>query len=126
MTTGQELLAALFSEVVRHARRIHRGAPAAQVHAARTAVRRLRVGLKVFLGPEGKALERRSKRLQDALGRVRDVEVEREWLSSVLRDAPEARDCTAREDRLLALQAKGLARILGWWIKPSARPQFSG
>jgi CHAD domain-containing protein len=76
--------------------------------------------LKVFLGPEGTALERRGKRLQDALGRVRDVEVEREWLSSVLRDAPELRDLLKREDRLLALQAKALARILAGWITPSA------
>jgi len=120
VTTGQELLAALFSEMVRHAKRIHRGAPAAQVHAARTAVRRLRAGLNVLLGSEGAALERRSKRLQDALGRVRDIEVEREWLSSVLRGAPEARSLLRREDRLLAVQAKGLTRILVWWTGRSA------
>jgi len=52
------------------------------VHDMRVATRRLRAALQLFqeVGGLGK-LERRVKRLQDALGEVRDLHVQRDWMA---------------------------------------------
>src|SRR5512144_937462 len=50
------------------------------VHDMRVAARRLRAALQLFGDAALLALERQVKMLQDALGAVRDVQVQREWL----------------------------------------------
>jgi CHAD domain-containing protein len=52
------------------------------VHDMRVATRRLRAALQVFQEVKGLGkLERRVKRLQDALGEVRDLHVQRDWMA---------------------------------------------
>jgi CHAD domain-containing protein len=56
------------------------------VHDMRVSTRRLRAALKVFRGLGAlQPLEREVKRLQDALGEVRDVHVQGAWLKQVAR-----------------------------------------
>ncbi len=54
----------------------------ASVHAMRVATRRLRAALQLFGGP--RALSRELKRLQDALGAVRDAQLHSRWLGAEL------------------------------------------
>jgi CHAD domain-containing protein len=63
------------------------GADDESVHDMRVATRRLRAALQVFrsLGGLGK-LEREVKRLQDALGGVRDLHVQAAWLDGAARE----------------------------------------
>jgi CHAD domain-containing protein len=76
------------------------------VHDMRVATRRLRAALRVLrLGK----LDRRVKALQDALGAVRDLQLQIEWLRS--RDAALYRSCRAR----LRSAKQALQRELRQW-----------
>jgi CHAD domain-containing protein len=75
------------------------------VHDARVATRRLRAALHLFrdLG-ELEPLEKDVKHLQDALGEVRDLHVQGEWLGQSAREARQARRTgyTALEQQVTA------------------------
>jgi CHAD domain-containing protein len=75
-------------EVRRFEERLARQRDPDTVHDMRVAARRLRGALTLFAGRGPlAALEREVKRLQDALGGVRDVHVRREWLDERTRTA---------------------------------------
>jgi CHAD domain-containing protein len=76
------------------------------VHDMRVATRRLRAALRVLRLGE---LDRRVKALQDALGAVRDVQLQIEWLRK--RDAALYRSCRAR----LREAKRALQRELRQW-----------
>src|SRR2546430_2964149 len=89
------------------------------VHDMRVATRRLRAALRVLrLGK----LDRRVKALQDALGAVRDLQLQIEWLRS--RDAALYRSCRAR----LRAAKHALQRELRQWRsqKPPPLPGAAG
>lgn len=84
---ARRILAARLSDVTRWEEEVPALAP---VHAMRVATRRLRQALKLFGLQE---LDAQAKRLQDALGELRDLQLQAEWL------AP--RDDRLRRQRLL-------------------------
>ncbi len=81
------------------------------VHDMRVATRRLRAALKIFRPLGGmKKLERDVKRIQDALGGVRDVHVQSAWLASVAQKVNKKPQVRAgiqalRAQRLAALES---------------------
>jgi CHAD domain-containing protein len=101
---GSLVLAARLADV----RRYEEGVAALDadaIHDMRVATRRLRAALKLFGGAGARQVDRDVKRLQDALGDVRDVQVQLEWLASVAR-------------RLTRAEA---ARMRAWIAAPLAR-----
>jgi hypothetical protein len=78
--SARRILAARLSDVTRWEEQVPALAP---VHAMRVATRRLRQALKLFGLRE---LDARAKRLQDALGSLRDLQLQAEWLAP--RDEP--------------------------------------
>ena len=93
------------------------------VHDLRVATRRLRAALKVFrgLGPL-EPLEREVKKLQDALGEVRDVHVQGAWLKQVARrEKPSTRAgleaLRASVEARLGTQEKRLRRVMRRWAE---------
>lgn len=92
------------------------------VHDLRVAVRRLRAPLRLFrdLGPLAR-LEREAKRLQDALGEVRDIHVQRAWLAEAeRREKPGKRAALAalraQVERPLGEKERRLKRALTRWV----------
>jgi CHAD domain-containing protein len=79
---AEKLIAARRSDVQTLALRLSQGPDPVVVHDLRVAVRRLRAALDLFDRSQG-TLGRRAKRLQDALGMVRDLQVEIAWLESL-------------------------------------------
>ncbi|HET7752891.1 MAG TPA: CHAD domain-containing protein, partial [Anaeromyxobacteraceae bacterium] len=76
---GPLLVAARLADVRRHEAGVAKRLDHDAVHDMRVATRRLRAALKLFAAP--RALDRDVKRLQDALGDVRDVQVQLAWLA---------------------------------------------
>jgi CHAD domain-containing protein len=72
---ARRILAARLSDVTRFEEQVPALAP---VHAMRVATRRLRQALKLF---GLKQLDGQVKRLQDALGELRDLQLQAEWLA---------------------------------------------
>jgi CHAD domain-containing protein len=92
------------------------------VHNMRVATRRLRAALGLFGDKRLLRLEREVKRLQDALGRVRDVQVQLKWLQSAGKK-PSARSVggLAKEQRrLLASYQRDLKAELSRWARLGA------
>lgn len=91
------------------------------VHDMRVSTRRLRAALKVFRGLGGlEPLEREVKKLQDALGEVRDVHVQGAWLKQVARkEKPSKRAgfeaLRARVESQLGTKEKRLRREMKRW-----------
>lgn len=84
-TAGPLLVAARLGDVRRYEAAVAETLDADAVHDMRVATRRLRAALKLFDGAGGRELDRRVKRLQDALGDVRDVQVQLAWLATCQR-----------------------------------------
>ncbi|KFA89854.1 CHAD domain-containing protein [Archangium violaceum] len=91
------------------------------VHDMRVATRRLRAALKVFRRLGGLApLEREVKKLQDALGEVRDIHVQGAWLEQVARREKPAKRAgfealRASVESQLGAKEKQLRRVLKRW-----------
>ncbi len=100
---GSRLLSAQLSAVEQHESAVP---DKAAVHEMRVAIRRLRAALRV-LGL--KELDPQVKRLQDALGKVRDLQLQVDWLRG--RDAAL---CNARAASLRGAE-QGLGRELSRW-----------
>ncbi|RJS24101.1 CHAD domain-containing protein [Corallococcus sp. H22C18031201] len=83
-------LAGRLADVHTHEARLQQGQDPEAVHDLRVATRRLRAALHVFR-PLGrmKTLEREVKRFQDALGQVRDLHVQADWLDTAARRHPQ-------------------------------------
>jgi len=101
---GPLLVAARLADVRRHEEGVAR-LDVEAVHDMRVATRRLRAALKLFGGAGAPDVDREVKRLQDALGAVRDVQVQDEWLASVAK-------------RLTRAEA---ARMRAWLTAPLSR-----
>jgi CHAD domain-containing protein len=91
------------------------------VHDLRVATRRLRAALKVFRRMGGLApLEREVKKLQDALGEVRDLHVQGAWLKQVARKEKPAKRAgfealRASVESPLGAKEQRLRRVLKRW-----------
>jgi CHAD domain-containing protein len=100
---GPRILEARLRDVQKH----QAGLPGAEaVHDARVAVRRLRAALRLL---RLRDLDAPVKKLQDALGEVRDLQLQVEWLTG--RDHALA----ARRKALLDRAKRALARAVGVW-----------
>lgn len=114
-TAARRSLAVRLAEVRAFEPRLQVGRDADLVHDMRVATRRLRAALGLY--DRKGALEEakaEAKRLQDALGEVRDLDVQLEWLDGVL--APglpdrEAAGILALRERLQAALAEPEARL---------------
>jgi CHAD domain-containing protein len=108
-----KLLHARFADVRRlEIRAVHRLDPD-EVHDLRVACRRLRAAIKVFGGKPLRRLDALVEHLQDALGEVRDVQLQLRWLTRHHRAAP------ARE-KMLAEKEAALRQALALWSLRSA------
>lgn len=112
------LAAARFADARRHMELVEKDAEVEAVHDLRVSVRRLRAAL-ALCGRPARAHEREAKRLQDALGAVRDAQLQIGWLGEALLSAPERgpqRDALAalieRRREELVRAHKALARAL--------------
>jgi CHAD domain-containing protein len=91
------------------------------VHDMRVATRRLRAALQVFQEVRGLGkLERRVKRLQDALGEVRDLHVQRDWMAEAAKgEKPQRRrvleELRAQHQPLLRQKEQHLRGELKRW-----------
>ncbi|MFN7135005.1 MAG: CHAD domain-containing protein, partial [Myxococcales bacterium] len=112
------IVAARLADVRRYEPRLEREIGENTVHDMRVAIRRLRAALKLFGGRGSQPLQQEVKRLQDALGEVRDVHVQMSWMHRELaaRGAPGelARVCEAQRRRLPALEARLRAELRRW------------
>lgn len=89
------------------------------IHDLRVATRRLRAALKHLGGDERLlAYERRVKALQDALGDVRDAQLQLQWLHG--RQDPPSRKLSQRLEAALPKREETLEKRLGRWRKRDA------
>jgi CHAD domain-containing protein len=93
------------------------------VHDARVAVRRLRTALNLF-DQQATVLQRRAKVFQDALGEVRDLQVEIGWLQSTDLKHQRRELVTARR-RQLESHALALEDQLRKWQAVSRAPKLA-
>ncbi len=80
---GSKLLAVRLADVRAHERKVNGKIGSQAIHDMRVATRRLRAALSLFGDARLARLEGEVKRLQDALGRVRDGQVQVEWIDSM-------------------------------------------
>ncbi|MBM7119215.1 CHAD domain-containing protein [Archangium primigenium] len=91
------------------------------VHDMRVAIRRLRAALRIFRGlGDLRPLETEVKRLQDALGEVRDLHVQGDWLHEAAREGKASRRAgynalSAHVTAPLPTKEKALRRALKRW-----------
>jgi CHAD domain-containing protein len=122
---GFELLSARLSDVRQYEGKI-KGRPARKVvHDMRVATRRLRAAVHLFGNQKLRRYERQVKVLQDALGEVRDTQLQLQWLRSHARGRrPALRPITHELQRKLLTSARGLRGRVSQWRNETA-PAFS-
>ena len=76
------LIEARLADVRRYEHPLSNGINPDAIHDMRVAAHRLRVALMVFGGRRASKLERKVKQLQDALGEIRDLQVQLGWLET--------------------------------------------
>lgn len=122
---GALLVTARLADVRRHEDAVAERLDVDAIHDMRVATRRLRAALKVFGAGARDGVDAELKRLQDALGAVRDVQVQLDWLSGhgrALRGpeaaelrawiaAPLDRDAAALRIALARWKGEGAARV---------------
>lgn len=118
---ARRILAGRLGDVRAHEPSLEDGLDEDTVHDMRVATRRLRAALQVFSLVENlKKLERDVKRLQDALGGVRDLHVQAGWLAEAAKKEKDSvrRDiATLRKARLEGLkdaEARLRAEVQRW------------
>lgn len=79
---GAQLLSARLGDVRRQQSRLHQQPARDAVHDTRVSTRRLRVALKVFGNRPLRGYDKQLKQFQDALGAVRDLQLQLQWLKS--------------------------------------------
>src|SRR5438067_581568 len=115
------LLAARLADLRRHETALDRHAGIETVHDMRVAARRLRAALKLFAKSELSERERGVKRLQDALGEVRDVHVQMQWLRAAQDGHEEGiRSILRRQERQLRTRERKVRKALDEWRKRTA------
>jgi CHAD domain-containing protein len=106
---ARRLLASRLADVRHEEDALAKGLTEDGVHDMRVATRRLRAALTVFRDLGGlKPLEREVKKLQDALGEVRDVHVQGAWLKQAAR-----KEKPSTREKFEALRANVEARLAG-------------
>ncbi len=115
-------MAARLADVRRYERALSNGISEEAIHDMRVAAHRLRVALFVFGGRNASKLERKVKRLQDALGEIRDLQVQLGWLEKQknLADAEGIRMLLAQLRATLLDRERDLRTALEEWIENSA------
>src|SRR5438874_9049774 len=108
-TAGAKLLSARLADVRRFEGDLLRGLPPDPVHDMRVASRRLRAALGLLGNAPLRKLEPAVKDLQDALGGVRDVQLQIAWL------ARRSTALAARRREVLPSAAAALRRALDVW-----------
>ena len=88
------------------------------IHQMRVSARRLRAALELF-DPHDEALEGQVKRLQDALGEVRDLQLQLKWFRDRRHERVPA--IVSRLQRELARAERGLVHRFAIWEKTAAR-----
>lgn len=119
---AHQLTAARLADVRRYEQPLSNGLSEDDIHDMRVAAHRLRVALFVFGGRNASKLERRVKQLQDALGEIRDLQVQLGWLEKQksLTDAEGIRMLLAQERATLAEKEHDLRAALERWTGNSA------
>ncbi len=115
-------MAARLADVRRYERALSNGISEEAIHDMRVAAHRLRVALFVFGGRNASKLERKVKRLQDALGEIRDLQVQLGWLEKQknLADAEGIRMLLAELRATLLDREHDLRTALEEWTGNSA------
>jgi CHAD domain-containing protein len=108
---GRRLLSARLADVRKYEETLLRGVPAGPVHDMRVAARRLRAALGLF---GLRDLEPPVKELQDALGAVRDLQLQISWF------ARRSRALAARRREVLPSATAALRRALDVWRSRTA------
>ncbi len=119
---AHRLIAARLADVRRYERALSNGISEEAIHDMRVAAHRLRVALFVFGGRNASKLERKVKRLQDALGEIRDLQVQLGWLEKQknLADAEGIRMLLAELRATLLDREHDLRTALEEWTGNSA------
>jgi CHAD domain-containing protein len=108
-TAGKRLLWARLADVRKYEETLLHELPVEPVHDMRVAARRLRAALRLLGNEQLRELERKVKELQDALGAVRDVQLQITWLSR------RSRRLAERRREVLPNAAAALRRALDVW-----------
>nr|WP_246357167.1 CHAD domain-containing protein [Pyxidicoccus fallax] len=107
---ARRILAGRLADVRRPEARLADGLDDESVHDMRVATRRLRAALQVFRPLGGlRKLEQQVKRVQDALGDVRDLHVQAAWLEGAARTVE--KDKPGTREGITALRDKRLAHL---------------
>jgi CHAD domain-containing protein len=123
---ARRILAGRLADVRKPEAGFQEGVDDESVHAMRVAIRRLRAALQVFRRLGGlRKLEQRVKRMQDALGDVRDLHVQAAWLEGAASKAEKEKPGTRagiaalRDARLARLDDREarLRRELKHWVE---------
>jgi CHAD domain-containing protein len=119
---AHRLIAARLADVRRYERPLSNGISEEAIHDMRVAAHRLRVALLVFGGRNAPKLERKVKQLQDALGEIRDLQVQLGWLEKQknLADAEGIRMLSAQLRATLLDKEHDLRIALEEWTGNSA------
>ena len=115
---SRQLLAARLADVRAQEQRVKAGLAPEAIHDMRVATRRLRAALRLFGGEELEPLSRRVKQLQDALGGVRDLQVQVDWFAKSARRASLTRGANLvveREEQRLPAHSERLQKALSRW-----------
>jgi len=116
-----ELLSARLGDVRRQQSRLRDQPARGAVHDTRVSTRRLRAALKVFGNQELRRYDREVKQFQDALGAVRDLQLQLQWLNG--QDRPRAaalRPIVSEQKQRLRTRSRELRQQLGKWRNQTA------
>ena len=108
-TCGQRLISARLADVRRYEQPLQTRIDSEAVHDMRVAANRLRAALRLFGNHRVREMQREVKRLQDALGEVRDGQVEIAWLEGQKRPGDGEAIRMLLAQRRAALQEKEAA-----------------
>jgi CHAD domain-containing protein len=117
---GMELLSARLGDVRRQQARLRDQPARAAVHDTRVSTRRLRAALKVFGNKELRRYDREVKQFQDALGAVRDLQLQLQWLNGHDRPQAALRPIANEQKQLLRTRSRELRQRLGKWRNQTA------
>jgi CHAD domain-containing protein len=109
---AEKLLHARFADLRAAEARALNDCDASAVHACRVACRRLRAAIKVFGKKRLRALDDRVEHLQDALGAVRDLQLQVRWLAHHHAD-------TSKSRKKLRVAEERLRKALALWSRRS-------
>src|SRR6266849_3054380 len=119
---GPKILAARTADVRSLEAQVARKMGGDAVHDMRVASRRLRAAIGLFGDKRLLRLEREVKRLQDALGKVRDAQIQLKWLAASAAKAPKRSFAAlaGEQQKMLASFKRDLRAELARWVRRGA------